>query len=57
MNRLSDMAKTNKLSGKRVIITGCGYKPLKEQFYDITTGETSHDSIMIGDEEMKLNIM
>src|SRR3989344_1616110 len=56
MNRLEQIIKSNKLIGKRIIITGCGYKPLKHTFYDIVTGEPSHDSIIINSVEMKLNI-
>lgn len=56
MNRLEKIIKSNKLNEKRIIITGCGYKPLKHTFYDIVTDEPSHDSIEVDGEEMKLNI-
>jgi NADP-dependent 3-hydroxy acid dehydrogenase YdfG len=47
---------TNLLEGKRIIITGCGYKPVNHVFYDIVTKEPSHDSIFVNGWEMKLNI-
>ncbi|RLE39439.1 hypothetical protein DRJ17_00635 [Candidatus Woesearchaeota archaeon] len=56
MSRLERIVKSERLKGKRIIITGCGYKPLKHIFYDITTGEPSHDSIEVEGQEMKLNI-
>lgn len=56
MNRLEQIVKSDKLSGKRIIVTGCGYAPLDQTFYDITTGESSHDSIEVEGTEMKLNI-
>ncbi len=56
MNRLEKIIKLNELAGKRIIITGCGYKPLEHIFYDIVTGEPSHDSIEVDGREMKLNI-
>lgn len=54
--RLSNIPKTNLLKGKRIIITGCGIKPVEHNFKDIVTGEKSHDSIFIDKKEMKLNI-
>ncbi len=56
MNRLEQLVKSERLNGKRIIITGCGYKPLSKVFTDIVTKEPSHDSIKIDDKEMKLNI-
>ncbi len=56
MNRLEQMVKSEGLKDKRIVITGCGYKPLSQTFYDITTGEPSHDSIDIHGQKMKLNI-
>lgn len=56
MNRLNSIPETNLLEGKRIIVTGCGYKPLKHVFTDIVTKEPSHDSIEVGGKEMKLNI-
>jgi NAD(P)-dependent dehydrogenase (short-subunit alcohol dehydrogenase family) len=56
MNRLEEMDKSDVLSGKRIIVAGCGYKPLQHKFYDITTGEPSHDSMEVYGQEMKLNI-
>lgn len=56
MKRLENIVKSNKLEGKRIIVTGCGYKPLKETFYDINTNQPSHDSISVDSHEMKLNI-
>lgn len=56
--RLKKLAKnkTTLLEGKRILITGCGYKSMNHKFYDITTKEESHDSIFINGKEMKLNI-
>jgi short-subunit dehydrogenase len=56
MSRLTEIIKTNELEGKRVLITGCGYKPLKHIFYDWVTGNPSHDAIFIEGQEMKLNL-
>lgn len=56
MSRLENIVHSTKLSGKRIIITGCGYRPLQYTFYDIVTGEPSHDSIFVDGTEMKLNI-
>ena len=56
LERLSYIPKTNLLKGKRIIITGCGYKPLSKVFTDVVTKEPSHDSIEIDGKEMKLNI-
>lgn len=56
LERLSSIPKTNLLKGKRIIITGCGYKPLSKVFTDVVTKEPSHDSIEVDGKEMKLNI-
>ncbi|MBW3015648.1 SDR family oxidoreductase [Candidatus Woesearchaeota archaeon] len=56
MKRLERIIKSERLKGKRIVITGCGYKPLRHTFYDITTGEPSQDSINVIGQEMKLNI-
>ncbi len=56
MDRLEVMGKSDALSGKRIVVVGCGYKPLGHTFYDITTGEPSHDSMDVYGKEMKLNI-
>src|SRR3989344_5372151 len=56
LERLSSIPKTNLLKGKRIIITGCGYKPLSKVFTDVVTKEPSHDSIEIDGKEIKLNI-
>ena len=44
------------LTDHRIIITGCGYKPLEHRFYDIVTGKPSHDPLFIDGKEMKMNI-
>ena len=54
--RLNSIPKTDLLKGKRIIITGCGIKPVEHKFKDIVTGEDSHDSIVVDKKEMKLNI-
>src|SRR3989344_999035 len=56
MNRLERIAKSNELAGVRIIVTGCGYKPVQNVFHDIVTKEPSHDSIIVDGTEMKLNI-
>lgn len=56
MHRLKNLVGSEQLKGKRIIVTGCGYKPLRHTFYDIVTGEPSHDSININGTEIKLNI-
>jgi len=56
MKRLEDVVKSERLKGKRVIITGCGYKPRIHTFYDFITEEQSHDLIEVDGKEMKLNI-
>lgn len=54
--RLLNMSRSNVLAGKRIIVTGCGFKPVQTKFYDIHTKEESHDSIFVNNNEQKLNI-
>ena len=56
MNRLEQIARSRELEDIRIVITGCGYKPVQRIFYDIVTQEPSHNSIIINGQEMKLNI-
>ena len=56
VNRLEKITRSENLKGKRIVVTGCGYKPLSHTFYDIVTGEPSHDAIYIDGKEMKINI-
>jgi len=56
IERIKSIPKTNLLEGKRIIVTGCGFKPAKHKFYDVTTKEESHDSIIVNGKDMKLNI-
>lgn len=56
LERLKSSPKTDLLNGKRIIITGCGYKPISKVFTDLVTKEQSHDSIEVENKEMKLNI-
>lgn len=56
LERLRKLPSTNLLQGKRIIITGCGYKPLLQEFPDIITKKPCHDSIEVGARQMKLNI-
>ncbi|MFH1503388.1 MAG: SDR family oxidoreductase [Candidatus Diapherotrites archaeon] len=56
VSRLEEISSGNELENKRIVVTGCGYKPLITTFYDIVTGKPSHDPIFINDEEFKLNI-
>jgi NAD(P)-dependent dehydrogenase (short-subunit alcohol dehydrogenase family) len=54
--RLSSIPKTKLLEGKRIVVTGCGFKPTRHKFFDVTTKEESHDSIIVDGKNMKLNI-
>lgn len=56
MNRLKNLIKTNELEGKRIIVTGCSYKPIEHVFTNLIDGDLSHDSIFVESEEMKINI-
>lgn len=56
MNRLEQIVKSDRLAGKRVIVTGCGYRPVGHTFHDVVTGEPTHESIEVDGTEMKLNI-
>lgn len=51
---LKELLLTN-LKNKRIVITGCGYKPLKKKFKDIH-GNLTHNSIFVNGIEMKLNV-
>lgn len=55
-NNLTKLIQTEELKNKRIIITGCGYKPVKYKFYDITTNQAIEDNIFIDNIPMKLNI-
>ncbi len=46
----------NKLQDKRIIITGCGYKPVTHVFHDIVTDKPSHNEILVDGKKNKLNI-
>jgi hypothetical protein len=54
--RLNSLLKTNLLEGKRILITGCGFKVLKTKFNDLATGKETYNSIVIDGQEMKINI-
>ncbi|HLC46405.1 MAG TPA: SDR family oxidoreductase [Candidatus Nanoarchaeia archaeon] len=56
MTRLEQLTRTTELTGKRIIVTGCGYRPVQHIFYDIVTEEPSHDPLIVDGQEMKLNI-
>ena len=56
VNRLREIPNSKELESKRIVVTGCGYKPLQTSFHDIVSGIPSQDSIIIGSEEFKLNI-
>ncbi|MDP1695010.1 MAG: SDR family oxidoreductase [Candidatus Woesearchaeota archaeon] len=56
MNRLESIVGSKRLEGKRILVTGCGYRPAAHIFQDIVSGEPSHDSIIVDEKEMKLNI-
>lgn len=44
------------LAGKRVLVTGCGYKEVKKVFKDKNSKSETHDSIAIDGVEYKVNI-
>lgn len=46
----------NDLTGKRILITGVGIKPVGHIFTDITTGKPSHTPIFADGIEYKANI-
>ena len=56
MNRLEKIASSNELEGKRIVVTGCGYSPVKHVFRDSLTGESTHDPIRVSGQEYKLNM-
>lgn len=55
-NRLKEIPTSRELENIRIVVTGCGYKPLQTTFYDFVTGRPSQDSIEIDNVECKLNI-
>lgn len=56
LERLLSSPKTDLLTGKRVLITGCGYKLQSTIFTDIVTGNPTHDAIEFNGKPVKLNI-
>ena len=57
MNRLKEVAMSDRLEGKRIIVTGCGYRPLRQDFSDsIEHVEPQNDYVRIDGERIKLNI-
>ncbi|MFA5406225.1 MAG: SDR family NAD(P)-dependent oxidoreductase [Candidatus Nanoarchaeia archaeon] len=56
MNRLEQIIRSENLSGKRIIVTGVGYKPVNRVFNDLITNEPCHDEIIIDDIPYKINI-
>lgn len=64
MYRVKFSPKTSSLEGKRIIVTGCWYKPINHTFYDKIDKQATHDEIFIGNsgvingelQEMKANI-
>ncbi len=56
VNRLKEIPISNELENKRIVVTGCGYKPLQTTFYDVVTGKPSQDSMEIDGQDVKLNI-
>jgi len=47
---------SNLLEGKRVLITGVGFKPVRYVFRDIESGRPSHTAIVVDGVEYKANI-
>lgn len=56
IHRLKSIPKTSLLEGKRVLITGVGFREAKHVFRDIITREETHDSIFLNNQAMKINI-
>lgn len=46
----------NELKNKRIVITGCGYKPIRHEFKDLVTGKPTHTELVVDGERTKLNI-
>ena len=44
------------LAGQTILVTGCGTKPKTSEFYDVVTGQPTHDPILIDGVEHKMNI-
>jgi hypothetical protein len=47
MHRITNTPRTFLLEGKRIIVTGCGYKPVEHVFHDIVDGKPTHDEVFI----------
>lgn len=56
VDRLKSIPTTNLLADKRIIVTGCSFRPVKHVFRDHATSEETHDSIFFNNKEMKINI-
>ena len=46
----------SELSDKRIIVTGCGFKPIRHTFRDLVDGKPTHTELVINGEKCKLNI-
>ncbi|MFZ5955673.1 MAG: SDR family NAD(P)-dependent oxidoreductase [Nanoarchaeota archaeon] len=46
----------NSFKDKRIIITGCGFKPIKHIFKDLVTGKPTHTELIVNKEKCKLNV-
>ncbi len=46
----------NCLAGKRIIVTGCGYTPLKTTFTDVIDGQPTHTPLKYHEGEFKMNM-
>lgn len=44
------------LKNKRIIVTGCGFKPIKHLFKDLVTGKPTHTELNIDGTKCKLNV-
>ncbi|MEK6926949.1 MAG: hypothetical protein AABX11_00805 [Nanoarchaeota archaeon] len=51
--RLEQITQTHELDGKRIVVTGCGYTPVKHIFYDNLTKQPTHDPLSIHGTEHK----
>jgi|GEM_PF-882421 len=47
---------TTNLNDKRIIVTGCGFKPIRHIFYDLVNKKPTHTELIINGIKCKLNV-
>lgn len=55
-SKQNNQGRNMKLINKRVIISGCGCKPIEHEFKDLVTGELTHTEIIFDGQRVKLNV-